>query len=261
MLSLDQIKKYYPDHLKGFERFMLREYLQYKILEILYESDFANRFSFIGGTSLRIVHGNRRFSEDLDFDNFEVTANEFHEIVEILKKGLELEGYQAEFRSVLKAAYHCHIRFPRLLYDNGLSGHSEEKIFIRLDTEAQHYDFVPERHLINKFDVFTEIKTTPADILLAQKFLTIINRKQNKGRDFYDVVFLLGQNVQPNFDFLSRKASITRGSELKEAVLTKVKSLDLNYMAQDVKPYLINPKEIKQVELFEKYIRQYAFEK
>lgn len=237
----------------------MREYLQYKILEILFESDFASRFSLIGGTSLRIVRGNQRFSEDLDFDNFALTEKEFHEVVEILKRGLELEGYEVEFRSVIKAAYHCHIRFPRLLYDSKLSGHSEEKIFIRLDTEAQHFEFVPERYLMNKFGVFAEINTAPADILLAQKFLAILNRRQNKGRDFYDVVFLLGQNVQPNIEFLARKASIHGGKELKKAVLNKVKLLDMTYMARDVQPFLIHPKETNRVALFEEYISQYEF--
>jgi predicted nucleotidyltransferase component of viral defense system len=74
MLSLDQIKEYYPENLKGFERFMLREYLQYKILEVLFDSKYANKFVFIGGTALRIVHNNERFSEDLDFDNFDVSS-------------------------------------------------------------------------------------------------------------------------------------------------------------------------------------------
>ena len=256
MLGLDQIKQYYPDNLKGFERFMLREYMQFKILEILFESQYANMFAFIGGTALRIVHGNSRFSEDLDFDNFNISTEEFTEVAKIIQHGLELEGYKVDFRSVTKAAYHCYIRFPGLLFDNKLLGHLEEKIFIRLDTEAQNFDFTPERHLLNRFDVFTEIMVTPADILLAQKFLTIIERKQSKGRDFYDVVFLLGRDVRPNFDFLSQKASISDGKGLKEIVLKKIDSIDMKKMAEDVRPFLFKQGEIKRVELFEEYLRQ-----
>lgn len=259
MLGLEQIRQYYPDNLKGFERFMLREYLQYKILEILFESVYANKFAFIGGTALRIVHGNNRFSEDLDFDNFHISPEEFTEVAKTIQHGLELEGYKVDFRSVTKAAYHYYIRFPNLLFDNKLSGHTEEKIFIRLDTEAQQFEFSPERHLLNRFDVFTEIKVTPVDILLAQKFLTIIERKQSKGRDFYDVVFLLGKDVSPNFDFLSQKASLSNGKDLKEAVLERVNSLDMGKIAGDVKPFLINPKEIKKVEMFRDYLKQLEF--
>ncbi len=256
MLSLDQIKKYYPENLKGFERFMLREYLQYKILEILFESQYANRFAFIGGTALRIVHDNTRFSEDLDFDNFNITNEEFSVVAEVIKNGLQLEGYQVEIRSVAKAAFHCYIRFPKLLYDNNLSGHEEEKIFIRLDTEAQLFDFKPDNFLLNKFDVFTQIKVTPIDILLAQKFLTILERKQSKGRDFYDVVFLLGRNILPNYDFLTQKASITNSHQLKNAIIEKIKPFNMKGLAEDVRPFLINMKEVKKVEMFKEYFGQ-----
>lgn len=259
MLSLDQIKKYYPENLKGFERFMLREYLQYKILEVLFESQYANKFAFIGGTALRIVHDNTRFSEDLDFDNFNITDEIFSEVAETIKYGLQLEGYQVEIRSVAKKAYHCYIRFPKLLYDNNLSGHAEEKIFIRLDTEAQLFDFQAENFLLNKFDVFTQIKVTPLDILLAQKFLTILERKQSKGRDFYDVIFLLGRNILPNYNFLSQKASIINGHQLKSAIIDRLKPFNMQELAEDVRPFLINMKDIKKIEMFKEYIGQVDF--
>ncbi len=256
MLELEQIKSYYPGNLRGVERFMLREYLQYKILEILFESVYANKLVFIGGSALRIVHGNNRFSEDLDFDNFNISPEEFIEIGKTIQHGLKLEGYEVDIRSMTRVVYHCYIRFPKLLFDNKLSGHAEEKIFIRLDTEAQHFDFIPQRHLLNRFDVFTEIKITPVDILLAQKFLTIISRKQSKGRDFYDVIFLLGRDVKPNFDFLSKKASISNGRILKEAVSEKISSIDMKVIAEDVKPFLFNQKEVKKVVMFSDYLQQ-----
>lgn len=77
MLSLAEIQKYYPEQLHSFKRFMLREYLQHKILQFVYQSPFAGKFAFLGGTCLRIVHGNSRFSEDLDFDNFGLTKSGF----------------------------------------------------------------------------------------------------------------------------------------------------------------------------------------
>ena len=256
MLNLEQIKQYYPDNLQGFERFMLREYLQYKILEILYENKYANQFAFIGGTALRIVHDNNRFSEDLDFDNFNISTDVFTKVTESIQHGLQLEGYQVEFRNVKRGAYHCYIRFPKILYNYKLSGHEEEKILIRLDTEAQHFDFQPGTYLLNKFDVFTEIKVTPPSILLAQKFLTILEREQSKGRDFYDVIFLLGKNISPNYDFLDSKASISRGIQLKDAIHGRMKEIDMEEMANDVRPFLINMKDIKKVLLFEEYLQQ-----
>lgn len=70
MLSLSQIASYYPEPLRGFSRFIIREYLQYKILQIVFDhATYARKLCFLGGTCLRLVHGNTRFSEDLDFDN------------------------------------------------------------------------------------------------------------------------------------------------------------------------------------------------
>ncbi len=256
MLSLDHIKQYYPENLKGFERFMLREYLQYKILEILFDSKHANKFAFIGGTALRIVHDNERFSEDLDFDNFNVSSKEFSEVTRTIEYGLKLEGYQIEIRSIARAAYHCYFRFPKLLYDNSLSGHIEEKILIRLDSEGQQFEFRPETFLLNRFDVFTEIKVTPPDILLAQKMLTILERKQGKGRDFYDVIFLLGKNIKPNYEFLKKQASIQNGIQLKDAIIRRIEKLNMQDMADDILPFLIQIKDAKKILLFREYIEQ-----
>ena len=130
MLSLQEIKPYYAEHLQNYERFIIREYLQYKILEIIFETPYENKLAFLGGTCLRIVHNSNRFSEDLDFDNFNLSMNDFNEITEIVKKELERLGYNVEMRKVQKGAYHCYIRFRELLYNEGLSNHKEEKILI-----------------------------------------------------------------------------------------------------------------------------------
>ncbi|MCY7359718.1 MAG: nucleotidyl transferase AbiEii/AbiGii toxin family protein [Rudanella sp.] len=77
MLNLHSIQTFFPAHVQQASRFMLREYLQCRILEILFNSDFRNQFAFLGGTCLRLIHDNQRFSEDLDFDNFSITAEQF----------------------------------------------------------------------------------------------------------------------------------------------------------------------------------------
>ena len=85
MLSLKELKPYYPESLHDYERFIIREYLQYKILEIVFESPYENKLAFMGGTCLRIVHNNSRFSEDLDFDNFDLTMDAFNGITDIVE--------------------------------------------------------------------------------------------------------------------------------------------------------------------------------
>lgn len=256
MLNLKDILQDYPEHLRVYREFILREYLQHKILQFMYDSaEHANKLCFLGGTCLRIVHGNSRFSEGLDFDNFAMSGKVFTSISGTIKKELEREGYEVEVKNVYKGAFHCYIRFPGLLFQEGLSGHREQKILIQLDTEPQHFEFTPETYILNKFDVFTEILVTPLDLLLAQKFYAIINRKKSKGRDFFDVVFLLSK-TKPNYEYLKFKLNISDGKALKERVLETCAKLDMNEMARDVAPFLFNPNDARKVSLFEKYIGQ-----
>jgi predicted nucleotidyltransferase component of viral defense system len=259
MLSLSEIRPYFPEQLHRFPRFMLRKYLQYKILEIIYESSYATDLCFLGGTCLRIVHGNRRFSEDLDFDNISLEEEAFKDVADEIQKGLKREGYEVELKMVMKGAWHCHIKFPGLLFEEGLSVHQEEKILIQLDTEPQYFDYEPEQFVLNKFEVFTTIWTTPLPLLMGQKLYAIINRDRNKGRDFYDLVFLMGRDIKPNYKCLEAKVSITDEEELKEAILDKCQQLDMETMAKDVEPFLFDPSDIKRVIRFEDVVQQYEF--
>ena len=258
MLTLSEIEKFYPENLRSYKRFLLREYLQHKILQIIFESEYATKLVFLGGTCLRVVYGNNRFSEDLDFDNFRIEEAAFKNVSEFIKKELSKEGYTVEMKTVFKGAYHCFIRFPELLYNEGLSGHLEEKILIQLDTEPQNFDFVPERFLLNRFDVFTEILITPKDLLLAQKFYAVLNRTRNKGRDFFDIVFLLSLTNKPDYDYLKLKLNIANSKELKERVLERCKNLNMQQMADDVAPFLFNPADVKRIIHFPEYLQQIA---
>jgi len=255
MLSIKEIESYYPENLRAFKRSLMREYLQYKILEIIFNSNIGKKLSFLGGTAIRILHGNNRFSEDLDFDNFKLTKDEFaYDAAEIGRK-LKLEGYNVEIKNVFKDAYHCYVRIPGLLFDSGLSGHREEKILIQVDTEPQGFEYLPEQLILNKFDVFCRIRVTPPDILLAQKIVAIFKRKRKMGRDFYDTILLFGK-VCPNFDFLRLKIGINDMAGLKKNLLLLCKDFDFNALAKDIEPFLFSAIDAKKVLAFEDYIKQ-----
>ena len=256
MIDLKEIKRFYPNELHQYERFILKEYLQYKILEIVFSSSYATKLVFIGGTCLRIVHQNQRFSEDLDFDNFGMSADEFSDLGLVIKKQLELQGYEVEIKNVIKGAFHCNIRFPKLLMQSGLSGYAEEKILIQLDTEAQGFDFQSESYFLNKFDVFTTIKMAPLSLLLAQKFYAVLNRKRNKGRDFYDIVFLMSLGILPDYSFLKIKSEISSATQLKDKILNHCSTIDMNEMAKDVEPFLFQSSDIKKIAVFESFFAQ-----
>ncbi len=257
MIQVEELLRYYPENLWPFREFILREYLQHKILQIVFDqTEVTGKLCFLGGTCLRIVHGNSRFSEDIDFDNLGLDQGGFERLAGAIAKQLSRDGYEVEIRTVLKSAFHCYVRFPGILFQPGLSGHAEQKILIQLDTEPQHYVFKPDWFIINKFDVFTEVPVAPLNLLLAQKFYTIVNRKRAKGRDFFDVTFLLGKGVKPDYEYLKIKMDVGNSQALKEIILQTTAKLDMKAMAHDVAPFLFAADDAKKVELFEKYLKQ-----
>jgi len=259
MLNLSQIEQQYPENMRPFKRGLLREYLQYKILEIIFASEFAAKLSFLGGTALRILYENNRFSEDLDFDNFGLTKNEFDALAEKIKKGLEAQGLKTEMSVAGKTAYRCNIRLPEILFASELSPYREEKILIQVDSFAHNFGYRPEKKILNKFDVFSEIFVTPADIILSQKIYAALNRKRAKGRDFYDIVFLLAF-VKPNFSYLKEKIGIAKPEELKSELLKSGKEIDFKDLARDVEPFLFSSTDSKKVALFSEFIKQAKLE-
>lgn len=254
MISLAQLLDHYPENLRPFKRNILREYLQYKVLELLFASDYAAKLSFLGGTALRIAYNNTRFSEDLDFDNFGLDVSEFSSIASYVQRGLEAQGLKVEMNLAGKGAYRCIIRLSDILFENNLSPHWDEKILIQIDSAAHHFEYQPDRKILNKFDVFTEIFVTPLDIVLSQKIRAALERKRAQGRDYFDVVFLLAR-TKPNYAYLSAVMNIPDAQALRERMQARVDGLDMNSLAKDVEPFLFNPLDSKKVSLFREFWR------
>jgi len=47
MIKLADILSFYPQNLQPFQQFIFKEYLQYLILKIIFETKFANKLSFL----------------------------------------------------------------------------------------------------------------------------------------------------------------------------------------------------------------------
>lgn len=87
----------------------------------------------------------------------------------------------SEWHNVLKRAFRCYIKLPHVLFENAMSDFVQETILIQVDTEPHDFIYKPDKVFLNKFDVFTQIAVTPPDVLLAQKFYALLNRKRAKG--------------------------------------------------------------------------------
>lgn len=253
MLNLNDILSFYPEKLLPFKKNILKEYLQHQILDIIFSSPYADQLVFLGGTAIRITQNSPRFSEDLDFDNLGLNANDFKQISRLLQRQLELNGYKVEIENIIKGAFHCYIKFPGLLRGVGLSPHNQEKILIQIDTEPQNYKFQPDKFLLNKFGLFRYISVTPLATILSQKICTIFQRKREKGRDFFDISYLMPK-VEPDFPFLELKLKIKSKAELIKRLQEKASSVDLKALAKDVEPFLMEPNQKNRILQFKEWL-------
>lgn len=233
------------------------EYLQYEILRSIFRH--TTKLSFIGGTALRIIFNSQRFSEDLDFDNLGLSETDFAELSKKIHKDMSLLGFQVEFKNVYKGAYHCYFHFSDILYRYGFSPHASEKILVRIDTVVQDYPVKPSVSTLNNFGIFFEARHNPPDILLSQKMIAALERKRGKGRDFFDITFLLGF-TSPDVEYLRHKVGIKTLSELKERLLSRCAEIDFEEMAIDVENFLFNREDRIRIAKFPQYIAGWRVE-
>lgn len=248
-MSLKEITRWFPEELHDKGEDMLREYLQYEILKLLFDSKYGHKYTFLGGTCLRIAYDTRRFSEDLDFDNVGLSKAEFEESAAIIQRGLELLGYEVSLTYAYKGAYHCKIRFPGLLYRYDLSPHKEARLLIKLDTEKQHYDYEREIYALNKFGVQADIRVTPLSLLAGQKIAAIMGRKRPKGRDFYDLHFIL-QRTKPDYGYLQARFEVSTPEGLRAMVNERISAFDMALLGKDVAPFLMTREDVATVSGF-----------
>ncbi len=243
MIQLDVIKNFFPNYLGDnavFHKYILKEYILLLILDYLSTTPFIKKINFIGGTSIRLIKGIDRFSEDLDFECKSFSKDEFIEMSDGIVKFLNNYGFDIEVKqkdeTKLKA-FRRNINFPQLLYKTGLSGYKEERFLIKIECQDQFVDYQPEIATIKGCGFFFPMPVPPAAVLCAMKIAAMLNRK--KGRDFYDALFLLSQTL-PDFNFLSAKCGISNLKELKEAAKKLFLTVDLNIKMKDFEHLLFN---------------------
>jgi predicted nucleotidyltransferase component of viral defense system len=257
MINLKDIIQQYPPKLHNFPKAILREYLQYKILASIFSSPLSEKLCFIWWTALRIWYGSQRFSEDIDFDNRWLTIEDFEKITKIVEENLLLEWYEVEIKHIYKWAFHCNIKIPKLLFENDLASMATEKLVIKIDTASQGYDYTHDTFVLQKFGIVAPYKIVPKDILLSMKLSAFFSRV--KWRDIFDIVFLLGMWINPNWWFCEHFFGINNAVTLKTAIKKRISELDLVSLQKDVQPFLFDSDD-KSVELFERIIDQTDFE-
>ena len=243
MIDLEFIRSFFPPVIakeSRFDRYMLKEYLQLLILDHLATTPYINKVSFIGGTNLRLIQGIDRFSEDLDFDCKDLSEDEFMAMTDSVVQYLRQNNVEVETRDKPNphlTAYRRNLYFPQMLFDLGLTGHRDERLLLKIEVQDQGVQYQPVVANVNRMGFFYGIQVPPVDVLCAMKFAAILARQ--KGRDFYDAIFLLSK-TKPNMDFLKVKVGISTIEELKVTIAERLKEIDLNHKKRDFMHLLFN---------------------
>jgi hypothetical protein len=78
---------------------------------------------------------------------------------------------------------------------------------------------------------------------------------RQKGRDFYDAMFLLGQ-TDPDYQYLSVKHNVHTKEELKTALSQVVEKTDLKKKYRDFEHLLFKQSDAEKVLLFQEFVNQ-----
>jgi len=259
MVDLNLIKNYFPEQIRNntlLGKSMIKEYVQLLILDYLSTTKYIRKLIFIGGTNLRLVKGIDRFSEDLDFDCKEINKEEFLQMSDDVMHFLKRNGYKVESKdkkSPKLTAFRRNIYFPEFLFDIGLSGHRDERFLIKIEAQDQVVTYIPEIKNIKGCGFYFPFPVPPDAVLCAMKATALLER--GKGRDFYDLMFLLGQ-TKPDYDFLEKRTGIKNAAEFKSEVKNRLKNTDLKIKTKDFEHLLFNKENNKRILRFEEFFEE-----
>lgn len=259
MIDINFIRSFYSPAIASdsrFDRYMLKEYLQLLILDYLSNTRYIDKLVFIGGTNLRLIQGIDRFSEDLDFDCKGLSEDEFMSMTDGIVRYLRSNNIEVETRDKANprlTAYRRNLFFPQMLFHLGLSGHRDERLLIKIEAQDQQVNYRPVVANVNKMGFFFGVFVPPLEVLCAMKFAAILSRQ--KGRDFYDCLFLLAK-TEPSISFLSARTGISSLEELKSAVLERLKGIDFNQKKRDFSHLLFNERNAERILHFPEAVRE-----
>ncbi len=250
MIQIETIKNFYPPQLRDnalLVKYMLKEYIQLMILDYLSATAYVRKISFIGGTNIRLTKGIDRFSEDLDFDCKMFSEEDFIKMTDNILQFLRQNGLRVTAKDQMNPklkAFRRSIYFQEYLFELGLSHHREERFLIKVESQDQNVDYKPELVNIKGCGFYFPIPVPPDAVLCAMKVSAMLDRQ--KGRDFYDAMFLLSQTL-PDFSFLKEKSGISSLEELKIRAKSVIQSVDLKSKMKDFEHLLFDKRNSERI--------------
>jgi predicted nucleotidyltransferase component of viral defense system len=245
---------------------LLREFLQLLVLRIIYETNYFQYISFVGGTSLRFLYQLQRFSEGLDFSVTEKKGYSFKNFIKLIEFHLQKFGFQVEIKlKEQKVVHSAFLKFVDVLQQHNIARMKDEKLSIRIEIDSNPPSgWQNEMSLINDFFIFP-VWHFDLPSLYATKIHACFFRKYKKGRDFYDLMWYLSKKITPNFLLLNNAIKQTENVDLKigaenfeQFLYAKLKHVNFPDLRRDVERFLVNKSEVNLIngDVFFKLIKE-----
>ena len=227
-------------------RVILKQALQALVLDYLYNHDLYRQLRFYGGTCLHVLYGLNRLSEDLDLDNsLGINLRRLDEdLLQVFQGGWSYRDVSVKRQESAQGILRLTLKFP-LLREVGLSSTAGEALHLKL--EITHHVQVAE---IRRTPVFYYGRSfVPVhfslETMMAGKIIACLERSFEKGRsgamikgrDYYDLLWLMQQRIWPLEEKLSKdgQRSYTVRSAM-QSLRERVPLIRPNDLAVDLLP-------------------------
>lgn len=233
----------------------LYEVMQQVVLSGLYRGGFFKEAAFYGGTCLRIFHGLRRYSEDMDFSllkkNPEFTLETyFPAIIEearLLGRTVTITKKDKRNFGKVESAF---LKDNTDVYNLTFQTEKTLKIKIEVDTNPP-LEFTTEQKLLMQPFSFTTRCFTLPDLYAGKMHALTFRAWKNriKGRDWYDFEWYVRNRVPLDFEHLKVRTKEFNNIDLTkelfmELLKERISKSDMDAVKADVITYIIDKREL-----------------
>ncbi len=265
----DKKRQGFPDFvIKNF----IKEFLQYPVLNFIYNDINYKNFIFTGGSCLRICFKAPRLSEDLDFDLQEKDYEKLDlpELADRLRLYFK-EKYLFDVAAKCQADKRLYLKFPVLKELNLAGGSDSDLLYVKIEPDKSGFSKpAVELSAVSAYGFNFVARHYSLPFLMTGKLRAIFGRewfsgKKNeiniKGRDFYDLFWYLQNGVEPDWDNLKNLTDISSKSQLKKKLLQIVnKNITPQILSYDLKNFFPDQNFVSDFcknykEIIEKYLQ------
>lgn len=234
----------------------LYEVMQQVVLAGLSRGGFFKEAAFYGGTCLRIFHGLRRYSEDMDFSllqknpdfKFETYFPAIIDEAKLLGREVTITKKDKKTFGKVESAF---LKDSTDVYNLQFQTEKTLKIKIEVDTNPP-LDFSTEQKLLTMPYSFSTRCFALPDLYAGKMHALVFRAWKNriKGRDWYDFEWYVRNRIPLDFNHLQQRTQEFNGIELTresflEILKERLATADINVVKEDVLPFIIDHRELE----------------